>query len=127
MFQLDSSFKLFHDILSLEREWAKSPQGYKKIPWSFRKQLPETLFHHILQKVRGFVVGFIGLRNGTTSAPKILLTSWVVKGEIAFANSPGKEASGLAGIGRHLPDLLSTPTYPHFDAGLDTVDFQLKS
>jgi hypothetical protein len=54
--------------------------------------LPETLSNYILQKVRGFVVEFTGLRNGTTSAPKILLSSRVVKGKIAYENSLGFQA-----------------------------------
>jgi hypothetical protein len=38
------------------------------------------------------VVEFNGLRNGTTTVQKILLTSWVVKRKIAFENSPGFQA-----------------------------------
>jgi hypothetical protein len=45
--------QLFQDISALEWEWAKSLQGYKKIPWSFRGILPETFSHNFLQKVKG--------------------------------------------------------------------------
>ena len=63
-----------------------------KTPWSFRRHLPETLSHTSLQKVRGYIDGFIGLRNGTISAPKILLSSWVVKRKFACGNSLGFQA-----------------------------------
>ncbi len=49
--------------------------------------LPATPFHATLQKVRGEVVGFTWLRNGNTTVPKILLTSWVVKGKYDYGNS----------------------------------------
>jgi len=45
--------QLFQDLSALEWEWAKSLQGHKKIAWSFRRNLPETLSHTSLQKVRG--------------------------------------------------------------------------
>jgi hypothetical protein len=48
--------------------------------------------HFTPQKVRGFVDGLTGLRNGTITLPKILLISRVVKGKIAFKNSPGFQA-----------------------------------
>jgi hypothetical protein len=54
--------------------------------------LPEILSHTSLQKVRGYIDEFTWLRNGATSAPKILLPSWVVKGKIAFENSFGLQA-----------------------------------
>jgi hypothetical protein len=44
---------MFLGISALEWEWAKSLQGHKKIPWSFLRNLPETLSHTSLQKVRG--------------------------------------------------------------------------
>ena len=43
--------------------------------------------HFAPQKVRGWFDGFIGLRRETT-AINILLTSWVVKGNIASSKYP---------------------------------------
>ena len=44
---------MFQYISALEWEWAKSIQRHKEIAWGFRRNLPETLSHHFLQKVWG--------------------------------------------------------------------------
>jgi len=62
------------------------------------RHLPETFSHTSLQKVRGYIDGFTGLRTGPITVPKILLISWEVKGKIAFENTPVSRQNLTIGI-----------------------------
>jgi hypothetical protein len=66
-------------------EGHKNPRGV--LVGTFRKLFLITT----LQKVRGWVVKFTWLRRGN-NYQKILLTSWAVKGKIAFGNSSDFQA-----------------------------------
>jgi len=60
--------------------------------------LPESFFHHSLEKVRGQIDGFTCVRNVTPAVPKILLPLWIVKRKIAFENS-FRSQTKIAGLG----------------------------